>query len=130
MYSSVIVLLLYKRKRQCLIAGLIYIGVGSVLWLSKFIYYIYHLASDEFIFSYYCSKGTIAFCFVLNLLQLGLRLAACYFIKRLYSNIILLEDYNNRKEHADFVKSLERNEDKKVNEDKNISEGLTEDQNN
>jgi len=118
-----VVLLFLKKKMFCKIGGFFYLVGGGCVWLYKIIYFTYLILGDGL--NYYepeYSNATYILIFIINLLSIGLRLLAAYFIKKLYPDIITWENIIKAKEQAEFVKSLGNSGDNKISEDEEITE--------
>lgn len=120
------VLLIFKRKKQCMIAGFLYLIGGLILWMGKLIYSVIMMiersSGDT---SFEESYGNIIMVpFMLNILVVFFRLGCTYFIKIMYKPVCSLEEYIHEKEHAEFIQSLaqKNNKDEKLIEDEEITE--------
>lgn len=106
---SVVILLLLKRAKQCVVGGFIYLILGILLWLFKLVYICYMIFTD-LIYDYfeenYSEKNIYFIVFLLDLFTIFLRIPACYFVKKLYYDVCKLEEYIHEKEHAQFLESL------------------------
>jgi len=125
--TTIIILLIVKRKKQCIIAGFLYLICGIIIWMYKIIFLIYLIISEEletdFEESY--SEYVYLISFLLNLLTIFFRLVACYLVKKLlYNNVCKLEEYIHEREHAEFIQSLGTQNpiDAKLCEDEEITE--------
>ena len=120
-----IVLLLWKRKKQCIAAGFLYLIGGVFIWLFKIIYFIYLIISEELDTSYTEVYGSSMYLvsFLINLLVIFFRLGSVYLIKVMFPDIENLEDYIHEKEHAELIQSLAtKGDDDKLVEDDEITE--------
>lgn len=127
--ATTVVLLLYKRKKQCIAAGFLYIIVGIIIWLYKIIYFIYLMLSEELDNGYMPSYGETFYLisFLVNLIVVFFRLGATYLIKLMFTDVCLLEEYIHEKEHAELIQSLANkvdDDDDKLCEDEDIIEDM------
>ena len=126
---STFVLLFLKRKKLCIVAGLLYLIGGSLFWIGKLVYSVIIMiekSDGEIDFEDKYGKNIYLIVFILNMITVFFRFGSVYLIKQIYKPICTLEEYLREKEHADFVQSLGQGnskEDKLVND-----EGSTEDQ--
>ena len=124
----VVVLLLIKRKKQCIAAGLIYLIGGLLIWIYKLIYFICLVLSEDLQKKYVeiYTDSIYMVCFIINLLAIFFRVGSCYMIKNMYTDVCSLEEFIHEKEHAAFLQSLgtynggedRNNDDEEINEDK------------
>ena len=122
---STVVLLYWKRKKQCIAAGFIYLIGGVLIWLFKIIYFIYLLLSEKLDNNYTeaYSQSIYLVTFLINLLVIFFRLGAVYLIKLMFPDIEKLEEYIHEKEHAELIQSLgTKGDDDKLIEDEEITE--------
>ena len=105
---SVAVLLLMKRKKPCIIGGLLYLIGGIIVWLSKLSYSVYLILSDNIYIKYGNNYSTSVYLisFIINLFSVFIRVGACYIVKKMYADVCTLEDFLHEKEQADFLQSL------------------------
>ena len=123
--AGTIVLLLWKRKKQCIAAGFLYLIGGVLIWLFKIIYFIYLIISEKLDTSYTEIYGSAMYLvsFLINLLVIFFRLASVYLIKVMFPDIENLEEYIHEKEHAELIQSLAtKGDDDKLVEDDEITE--------
>ena len=123
--AGTIVLLLWKRKKQCIAAGFLYLIGGVLIWLFKIIYFIYLIISEKLDTSYTEIYGSAMYLvsFLINLLVIFFRLASVYLIKLMFPDIENLEEYIHEKEHAELIQSLAtKGDDDKLVEDDEITE--------
>ena len=123
--AGTIVLLLWKRKNQCIAAGFLYLIGGVLIWLFKIIYFIYLIISEKLDTSYTEIYGSAMYLvsFLINLLVIFFRLASVYLIKLMFPDIENLEEYIHEKEHAELIQSLAtKGDDDKLVEDDEITE--------
>ena len=120
------ILLIMKRKKQCMIAGFLYLIGGLLIWIAKIIYSIILMISrnsgdNSFEDSY---QNIFLIVFVINILTIIFRLGASYLIKLMYKPICTLEEYIHEKEHAEFIQSLGQKNSKedRLVEDEEITE--------
>ena len=119
------VLLYWKRKKQCIAGGFLYLIGGIVIWLYKLSYFIYLVLSEKLDTDYDSRYVELVYIisFLFNLLVIFFRLGACYLIKIMFSDVCVLEEYIHEKEHAEFIQSLgTRGNDEKLCEDEEITE--------
>ena len=110
MVTCVSILLFLKKKKLCLIAGFLYLILGSIWWLYKVVYICY-LVFGAKVKSYfkteYESHGWTFISFVIYLLLIFLRLGCCYIIIKKLSKIVgLFESYFIEKDHAAFLEKI------------------------
>ena len=125
--AGTIVLLLWKRKKQCIAAGFLYLIGGVLIWLFKIIYFIYLIISEKLDTSYTEIYGSAMYLvsFLINLLVIFFRLASVYLIKLMFPDIENLEEYIHEKEHAELIQSLAtKGDDDKLVEDDEITEEI------
>jgi hypothetical protein len=120
------ILLIIKRKKQCMIAGFLYLIGGLLSWIAKIIYSIILIilrskGEDSFEDSY---QNIYLIVFMVNILIIFFRLGATYLIKLIYKPICTLEEYIHEKEHAEFIQSLGQKNSKedRLVEDEEITE--------
>ena len=109
MIASVAILLFLKKRKLCLIAGFLYLILGSVWWLYKVIYVCYLVFGAKvknYFQKEYESHGWTFITFVIYLLLIFLRVGCCYIIKKLYKIVGLFETYFIEKDHADFLEKI------------------------
>ena len=119
-----IYLLLKKRKKQFITSGFLYLIGGGLLWVYKMIFFVYLIVSDtmEKDYNKIYNDSLYLLSFLINLLVIFVRLAAVYWIRALFPDILKLEEYIHEREHADLVQSLGIKRDDKLCEDEEITE--------
>ena len=124
MHVSVVILLYLKRKKYCIAGGFLYLIGGIIVWLYKMIFFIYLLLSEKLETDYEIaySESIFIVSFLMNLLTIFIRLAVCYLIKNMFSDVCVLEEYIHEKEHAEFIQSLGTKAEEKLCEDDEITE--------
>ena len=124
MQVSVVILLYLKRKKYCIAGGFIYLIGGIIVWLYKMIFFIYILLTEKLDTDYdiVYSESIFIVSFLMNLLTIFIRLAACYLIKNMFSDVCVLEEYIHEKEHAEFIQSLGTKAEEKLCEEDEITE--------
>ena len=104
----VIILLLKKRKKQLIAGGYTYLIGGIFIWATKLIYFLYLFLSDSLDEDYKeaYSNSIYLVTFILNLLVIFFRVGACHIAKGMYPYILKLEEFEYKKEQAEFIQSL------------------------
>ena len=76
--AGTVVLALWKRKKQCIAAGILYLVGGVIVWLYKIIYFIYLILSGklEKDFEYKYGTSYYLMSFLINLAVIFFRLGA------------------------------------------------------
>ena len=122
---SVIILLLMKRKKQCVIGGLLYLIGGILVWLSRLFYFVYLILSNDLNVKYGENYSTAIFLisFVINMFCVFFRMGASYIVKKMYADVCTLEEFLHEKEQADFLQSLgtKGENDERLCEDEEIN---------
>ena len=120
---TTVILLFWKRKKQCIAGGFLYLIGGLIVWLLKVGYYIYLILSSGLSEHYKetFSNSFYIVSFLISIIVLFFRLGAAYFTKAMYADVCLLEVYIHEKEHAELIQSLAtQNEDEKIINDDEI----------
>ncbi len=122
---SVVVLLLIKRRKQCIIGGFLYLIVGILVWLSRIIYFIYLVVSGNLQNDYTENYANYIYfiSFLLSILTIFFRIGSCYLIKKMYADVCTYEEFLHEKEQADFLQSLgtKGENDERLYEDEEIT---------
>ena len=122
----VLILLIIKRKKQCIAGGLLYLIGGGIIWLSKIIYFIYLIASNNLDKSYgeNYSKSIYIISFMINLLVIFFRIGTCCIVKNMLEYVSKLEEFLHEKEQAEFIQSLgtKGENDARICDDEEITE--------
>lgn len=119
------ILIWIKRKKPFVAGGFLYLVLGTIAWLYKIINVIYLIISGNLETDYgkQYSDFLYLICFLINLITIFFRLFSCYLMKKLFSDILKLEEYRHEKAHAEFLQSLATNIDvTKLCEDEEITE--------
>ena len=104
----VIILLLKKRKKQCIAWGYTYLIGGIFIWATKLLYFLYLVLSDSLDEDYKktYSNSIYLVTFMVNLLVIFFRVGACHISKGMYPYFLKLEEFEYKKEQAEFIQSL------------------------
>ena len=103
----VIILLVIRKKIICIIAGFIYLILGSLFWLYKSMYYCYILFTGLIEFN--DSEDLFIYAIIIlivNILLIILRLIICYKIKVIFGILKLIEKYFFERDHTEFLKKI------------------------
>ena len=125
-FIFVLILLIFKRKKQCIGGGLLYLIGGGIIWLSKIIYFIYLISSNSLEKNYgeNYSNSIYLISFMINLLVIFFRIGTCYIVKNMIESVSKLEEFLHEKEQAEFIQSLgtKGENDARICDDEEITE--------
>lgn len=104
-----IIILSFKKLTLCHIIEIIYLTLGILFWVYKFLTTLYLVFSGrtlEFYSKEFKDNYYNFVVFVCETITLGLRLICCEFIRRMMGEIQKVNEYYLEKEQSDFIIKL------------------------
>ena len=102
----IIIFLIMRKKIMCLIGGISYFVISFSFWLYYSIYFGY-IAFDEEEYNYNPDFDYYKlYILILNLSLIILRIGCCYYIKKIYKNLLFIEKYLFERDHTQFLEKI------------------------